>query len=242
MADGVGGGIEREYGRRRPVPRSWYVLLGIISLNGLFQLTRASGLPVWVKPALAVLMVVLVVLGLLYQRRGSTSTGAEGVTVRLPVGVRRRAWHDVYDIRVEDNPHRHGLLQPQRLAWLYDTEGRRHFLPHVDDLQLEALGAEVADLRAAVARHRGTDWERRPEVEARIRRRAGRRRAWWRAYVGSLLVFLAMLGVLVVQLATDRTPRPFLLLLCVPLASFAALATLLNLRWESQVPRHLRES
>lgn len=244
MGDGgcVSGSIEREYGRRRPVPRGWFVCMGVFLLNGVFQLTRRSGLPAWVELAMVAVMVAVVVLGTLHLRRARTVVGAEGVAVRLGVGVRRRAWHQVYDIRVEANPYKNGMFQPQWITYLYDTDGRRMLLPHLDDLQREAVGTEVAELRAVAAPHRGMAWDRRPEVEARIRRRAGHRRAWWRAYVGALLVGLGMLGVLIVQLIGGERPRPALLLLYIPLASFAALATFLNWRWESQVPAHLRET
>ncbi|WP_053754877.1 PH domain-containing protein [Streptomyces sp. MMG1533] len=244
MSDGSGvsGGVEREYGRRGSMPRSWFVLLGLLALNGVYQLTRSTSLPAWVKPAMAALTVLLVVCGVRHHRRARTFVGAEGIAVRLGVGVRRRAWHQVYDIRVEANPYRNGMFQPQQLTYLYDTDGRRMLLPHLDDLQLEAVNTEVTELRAVVARHRGMAWDRRPEVEARILRRAGHRRAWWRAYAGAFVVFFGMLAVLIIQLITGEQPRPALLLLCIPLASFAALAAFLNWRWESQVPPHLRET
>jgi hypothetical protein len=186
-------------------------------------------------------MLVIVVWVVLFHRRARTFTEADGITARGALLTRARAWHEVYDIRVEPNPHKNGAYQPRLLTYVYDTDGHRLRLPHVDDLQLQDVGTEVADLRAVAARHRGAAWERRPSVEARIRRRAGHRRAWGRAWTGAFVVFFCMVAVLVVQLLAGEVVRPALLLLCVPLGSFVLLAALLNWRWESQVPRHLRD-
>lgn len=43
------------------------------------------------------------------------------------------------------------------------------------------------------------------------------------------------------QIATTGVARPFLLLVRVPPAAFLLFAAVLNWRWESQVPRALRE-
>ncbi|QQM41811.1 hypothetical protein [Streptomyces liliifuscus] len=148
---------------------------------------------------------------------------------------------DIYDIRVEPTPRGGGLSARRHVTVLYGNDGRRPGLPHLDDRQLDDPHAEVADLLTAAARHRGMPWDRRPEVEARIRRRAGHRKAWEHAWTGAIVVLLCMLALLVALVVANGEAPVVLLLVCIPAASFVALAALLNWRWESQVPRSPRE-
>ncbi|WP_406476156.1 PH domain-containing protein [Streptomyces sp. NBC_01615] len=239
--DEAGHGIEREY-RRRWVPGRLLAQYAFLTLNCVLQLTRMSTGEVadWVRPVLAVTMVLAVGRLALYMGRGRTLVTDDGIHVRRAVSGRRRAWRDIYDIRVEPIP-RKSWLAPQWVTFLYDTEGRRFLLPHVDDWQLADPHAEMTDLRYAATRQRGTTWERRPAVEALIRRRAGHRTAWQRAFNGGLIVWLCMFVLWVVLLVTQDEQPTLLLLAWIPLAAFALLAALLNWRWESQVPRSLRE-
>lgn len=234
-------GIEREYGRPRGSGKGRIAFMVVIGVNFAFQMTRDSKtIGVVSRVVMTTLVLGVVVWRLLFIWRGRTFVAADGITARGAVRVRRTSWHDIYDIRVEPSrSQRSG--DSQWFTYLYDNEGRRILLPNVDDWQLPDFGAEIDGLRDVAARHRGMTWERRPEVEALIRRRAGHRKAWVRAYIGALLVLLAMFLLLLWQVATTGVARPFLLLVCVPLAAFALLAALLNWRWESQVQRALRE-
>jgi len=239
--DEAGHGIEREY-RRRWLPGRVLALWAFLALNCVFQLTRSTTGPAeeWRRPILAVTVVLAFGRLALFMTRGRTLVTGDGIRVRGAVTERRRAWHDIYDIRVEPIP-RKSSFAPQWITFLYDTEGRRFLLPHVNDWQLADPHAEMTDLRYAATRQRGTTWERRPAVEALIRRRAGHRTAWQRAFNGGLIVWLCMFVLWVVLLVTQDEQPTLLLLAWIPLASFALLAALLNWRWESQVPRSLRE-
>ncbi|MFI6037837.1 hypothetical protein ACIBBD_27385 [Streptomyces sp. NPDC051315] len=71
-----------------------------------------------------------------------------------------------------------------------------------------------------------------------MRWRAGHRRAWQRSRIGAALVLAAMCVLWSGQeLVTGTRGRPFLLLVCVPLASLAVLAALLHGWWELRAGR-----
>ncbi|TVZ97592.1 hypothetical protein [Streptomyces sp. BK340] len=233
--DTYGGGIEREYRKRRKTPRSFALGMGVLGLTSVFHMARQHSTPSWVPVSFAVLYVVLFVKMGLYLRRGRTLVGARGITARRAVTERGRAWHEIYDIRAEPIPKAPASAR-KWLTYLYDTEGRRFVLPHLDDWQLDDVPAEVAALREAAALHRGAGWERRPQVEALIRRRAGHRKAWERASIGGMVALFCGFLLWVAFLFTTDHPPTFLLFLWLPLGTFAVLAALLNWRWESQVP------
>ncbi|WP_262061499.1 PH domain-containing protein [Streptomyces sp. STR69] len=234
--DGYGRGIEREYRRWRKASRARMLIMWIIMGNCLLQLTRPDHIPVRYKLLWLVVIVSLLVWGFLAARRGLTSVGADGVTVRGAFRERRRAWHDIYDLRVEERP-KQARTDFRKWTWLYDYDGRRLRLPNVDDWQLPDLQAEIDDLRTVAAAHRGMTWEPRPEVEARIRLRAGHRKAQERAITWALLAFFAGGIYLVWEVNTDGEPHPFLLLLCAPLAVYALLLPFFR-RLASRAPAH----
>ncbi|MFI1768489.1 PH domain-containing protein [Streptomyces sp. NPDC020800] len=233
--DEVGSGIEREYRKHRRSPLLMVFVLGLLSLNGFFRMWHDHTLPLWVPVSFAALYLVGIAKLALYMRRGRTLVGARGITARRAVTERGRAWHEIYDIRAEPVPNAARSAR-KWITYLYDTEGRRFVLPHMDDLQLDDPPTEVAALRRAAALHRGAAWERRPDVEALIRRRAGHRKAWERAVTGGLVALLCAFLLWVVLLCTTDHPPTLLLFLGLPLGTFAVLAALLHRRWESQVP------
>ncbi|MFF5002140.1 PH domain-containing protein [Streptomyces phaeochromogenes] len=241
--NGNGRGIEREYRRRKKPPRGLLFLMAFALANFLLQMGRHfDTLPTWLWACFAVLVLTTLGWATLFMLRGRTRVGPDGIAVRTAVSERKRSWHDIYDIRVEPTPRSGGPSARRYVTLLYGNDGRRLGLPHLDDWQLDDPHTEVADLLTAAARHRGMTWDRRPEVEARIRRRAGHRKAWERAWTGAIVVLLCMLALVLGLIVVDGEAPVVLLLVCVPLGSFAVLAALLNWRWESQVPRSLRES
>ncbi|MGX1914024.1 PH domain-containing protein [Streptomyces phaeochromogenes] len=240
--NGNGLGIEREYRRRKKPPRRWLLVMAFALGNFVLQTGRHfDALPTWLLACMQVLVLTSVVWVTLFMSRGRTRVGPDGIAARGAVFERKRSWHDIYGIRVEPTPRGGGPSARRHVTLLYGNDGRRLGLPHLDDWQLDDPHAEVADLLTAAARHRGMTWERRPEVEARIRRRAGHRKAWERAWIGAIIVLVCMTAVLVALIVVNGEAPVVLLLVCVPLASFVVLAALLNWRWESQVPRSLRE-
>lgn len=229
-------GIEREYGRRRRNRLGWFAFMGVAVANSVYQMNRDPNIfDHRARLVMDLLLLWLFVWALLSSWRQRTFVTADGIAVRGAVRTRRRSWHDIYDIRVEPRRNQRSG-DSQWLTFLYANDGRRLLLPHVDDGQLPEFGAEIDDLRETAARHRGMAWEQRPEVEERIRRQAGHRKAWERATSGALFVLLAMFLVTLWQVATGRDTEPVLLLVCVPLAAFALLAAILHWRWKSQVP------
>ncbi|MDX2594261.1 PH domain-containing protein [Streptomyces sp. WI03-4A] len=230
-----GAGIEREYRSRRKTPRAVFLATGLMGLESVYRMAHGHLLPRWSWMPLLGFWVLVFARVALYTWRGRTLVGVRGITLRRAVTSRSLAWRDVYDIRAVPVPR---AKPPARtcLTYVYDSGGRRFLLPHLDDWQVTDPHAEIAALREAAARHRGMTFERRPETEARIRRASGHRKAWERAVTGGLVAFGGGFLVWVVLLiTTDHPPTP-LLFLWIPLGTFAALAALLNWRWESQVP------
>ncbi|MET7484825.1 hypothetical protein [Streptomyces sp. NPDC005538] len=234
--DGGGRGVERGYRRRRKQSRRRLFYMSLVLGNFALQMTRPDSIPVPFKLLAVTLMVLLCAWAILLARLGHTVVGADGVAVHGVFRVRRRAWHDIYDLRVEPRPKqtRHDV---QLLTWLYDNDGRRFLLLNVNDWQLPDVRAEIDDLLTAAAHHRGMAWEPRPEVEARIALRAGHRKAQERATVGAMLVFFAAVAYLVWELSGNGESHPFLLLLCAPLTAYALLAVLFRRR-ASRAPAH----
>ncbi|WP_405992408.1 hypothetical protein [Streptomyces sp. NBC_00986] len=167
-------GIERAYGRRRPLAIVWWQA-GVNMLVGVYLVLDASTNP-YVSRRGAEIVILALLLGkialvLLYRQRGRTVVGTQGISARNAVRTATRTWHDVYDIRAELNPGGR-TEKAQWTTYVYGNDGRRMLLPYFDDWQLPDFDAELVDLRTVSALHRGMAWELRPEVEDRIRRRA----------------------------------------------------------------------
>ncbi len=207
----------------------------LLGLESVYRMAHGHLMPRWAWAPFLALWVLVLARTVLYSWRGRTLVGVRGITVRRAVTERSLTWRDVYDIRTEPVPR---AKPPARtcLTYMYDTGGRRFVLPHLDDWQLTDPPAEVAALREAAARHRGMAFERRPETEALIRRASGHRKAWERAVTGGLVAFGGGFLLWVALLFTTDHPPTLLVFLWIPLGTFAALAALLNWRWESQVP------
>ncbi|WP_333772868.1 PH domain-containing protein [Streptomyces sp. IBSBF 3136] len=233
--DVQGAGIEREYHSRRRSPRAVFLAPALLGLESVYRMAHGHLMPRWAWAPFLALWVLVLARTVLYSWRGRTLVGVRGITVRRAVTERSLTWRDVYDIRTEPVPR---AKPPARtcLTYMYDTGGRRFVLPHLDDWQLTDPPAEVAALREAAARHRGMAFERRPETEALIRRASGHRKAWERAVTGGLVAFGGGFLLWVALLFTTDHPPTLLVFLWIPLGTFAALAALLNWRWESQVP------
>jgi Bacterial PH domain len=73
--------------------------------------------------------------------------GHEGITTRGVVRERRWTWRDIHDIRVEEFTDRPLGAPARSCVWVYNVEGRRFMLSHVNDLQVD-VHAEVAAIRA----------------------------------------------------------------------------------------------
>ncbi|MEU2427416.1 PH domain-containing protein [Streptomyces sp. NPDC007851] len=239
-------GVAREYRKRRKLPWAYLGLLGLVLGNAFVQIARFSGDRSgggaghrWGAPFFAVLMVAALARVALEQYRAYTRVTAAGITARGPLRVRSWAWSEVYDIRVEQAPRGSGRAAPQWLTYLYDHRGRRFLLPHLDDWQLDDPYAEVAELCLAAAPHRSLTWERRPDVEERIRRGAVRRKAWLWGVHGGVATLVVMLFATVALVITERADHPFLLIVCVPPAAGVVLGAVLQWYWGIRPPRSL---
>jgi hypothetical protein len=237
-----GDGIERVYRRRRKLPWQYLGLVGLVFLNALFQAGRTwddPHAPRWQTSLFGLFMLVALVRVGLEQLRAHTRVTAEGITAQGALRSRTWAWHEVYDIRVEPTPRGSGRMAPRWLTYLYDLQGRRFLLRHIDDWQLDDPHTEVSDLCLAAAPSRSLSWERRPQVEERILRRAARRKAWTWAGYGALITFLAMFVLVVGLIVTGRPDHMFALFLGVPLVSFGVCGAALQWYWSARPPRSL---
>ncbi|MER5529666.1 PH domain-containing protein [Streptomyces sp. NPDC002677] len=237
------GGFEREYRKRRRPPGSYFFLLGAVLLNALLQTGRFFGddgdRHWWGPPFIMLLIAVTLARVLLEQYRAYTRVTSAGITARGPLRTRTWAWSEVYDIRVEPVPPGSGRDGPQWLTYLYDFDGRRFLLRYLDDWQLADPYAEVSELCLAADPQRSLGWQRRPDVEERILRGAVRRKArLWGTY-GAVAMMVVMFVVSLALVLTDWADHPFLLIVCVPLASGVALSLVLQWYWSTRPPRSL---
>ncbi|MEW1779650.1 PH domain-containing protein [Streptomyces sp. NPDC086777] len=238
------GGVEREYRRRRKPHLAYLLLPMLLMMNAFIQTSRVShdddrgGSGFWWgPPAVALLLAMTVVRIALEYFRAYTRVTAAGITAQGPVRARSWAWSEVYDIRVEQAQRGSGRTAPQWLTYLYDIRGRRFLLWHLNDWQVDDPYAEVAELCLAAAPLRSLTWERRPDVEELILRGAARRKAVTWGLYGWLAVFCLMLVVDIWRAAVGGPDHPFLLMVCVPLASGVALAAVLDRYWSIRPPR-----
>ncbi|MFJ9347055.1 PH domain-containing protein [Streptomyces sp. NPDC101237] len=234
-------GFEREYRKRRRPPVAYLLVLGVVLLNALAQtrMDESGGGPRWAPPVTVLLVVVALVRVLLEQYLAYTRVTGAGITARRPLRTRTWAWSEVYDIRVEPLPRGSGANGPRWFTYLYDFEGRRFLLPHLDDWQLADPYAEVSEVCLAAAPQRSLSWGRRPDVERRILRGAVRRKALLWGWYGAVAMLLVMFVVSVALVFGDWTGHPFLLMVCVPVASGAALTAVLQWHWNARPPRSL---
>jgi len=241
MADS-GDGIERVYRRRRKLPWRYLGLVGLVFLNAMFQAWRTWDdpyAPHWGTWLFGLFTLVTIVRICLEQFRAHTRVTAEGVTTQGNLRSRTWAWDEVYDIRVVPAPRGSGGMAPQWPPYLYALQGRRFLLPHIDDWQLDDLHTEVSDLCLAAAPAHSLGWERRPQVEERILRRAARRKAWTWAGNGALIALFAMFVLSIGLVATGRPDNLFLLFVVVPLVSFGVFGVALQWYWSARPPRSL---
>ncbi|NNN37380.1 hypothetical protein HLK59_45030 [Streptomyces sp. S3(2020)] len=144
------GDIIRRYRRRGPV---WKALgaVGLLFAAGVGEVLL-SGVPFW--PAVALVTVLLLSNGwmALALLRARTVIRAGGITSYSALRVRRWAWHEVQDLRVEPAPQGSSL---RFIVCVYDSAGRRHALPFVNDRCVPDLHAEAGFLRGMVAGGRG---------------------------------------------------------------------------------------
>ncbi|MEU0966314.1 PH domain-containing protein [Streptomyces sp. NPDC005917] len=236
------GGLDREYRKRRRLPAAEVLFLGAILANALFRTVldgRDGGRDWWWSVVLSLLIVVGLGRTLLAQYRAYTRVTAAGITARGPVRTRTWAWSELYDIRVEQGPRGSRPGDPQWLSYLYDFNGRRFLLPHLDDRQLADPYAEVSELCLAAAPQRSLDWERRPDVEERILRGAVRRKAWAWGVLGAMAMMVLMIVGPLTLLTVGWAADPLLLIVSVPLASGVVLSLLLQWYWSARPPRSL---
>jgi hypothetical protein len=189
----------------------------------------SGGVKFWILVPFLALIIFL----LFWLRRMSTTVTARHIRIRTVGRGRAFAWSDVQAIAVEANP---GMIAqsdaPSEVVVLYDSRGRRHSLPAMNEKNLAGihrrLDKELEYLTRAWLAGRGDDWAEVPAVQARAAERARYRFASW--VVGFAWAIMALPITMVVALvgiiAEPPAPWPLYLLfepmaiLVVPLLAF----------------------
>lgn len=171
----IGTSLPREY--RTGSGRMVGVVIGtVIALpSGLYPLWTDDSIPTTAKALVTLLLLAFFTWLIAAAARAATVVDRGGIRVRGFLRVRRLAWADVQDIRVEVNPG--AAFQDaaaERVSYAYGFTGRRVQLMYVDDAHV-SLDDEIAFLRRTWQELRGTG--RAPAVgfEARIKRGEARR-------------------------------------------------------------------
>jgi Bacterial PH domain len=205
--------------------------MGLVGITaGLAQLSR-SGAPLWLLLGLPVFLILLFVLMGVSARRLATTTGPAGITVKRPFGVRSTAWPDIQAIEIHSDPSAavdSGVIAEHVV--LYDRDGRRMMLPHLNSKTVPTLRQDVERLRALWEQLRGEAWVALPAVTEKIaatQRRTNRARGILVGMVvgaGVLMVGLVVFLVLVLTGALGDTGESTLPVTAVVLAVMGTVA------------------
>jgi hypothetical protein len=197
------------YLRKYRVSVTWSRVVCFLFAVGLVVLlTGIAALPVSapLKALIAVAAVMLAGLGPAYVIRSATITGPCCLTVQGLWRAKRFAWRDIQDIGIEAGPRVLGPRHaPRELAVVYDRQGRRRALPHLNQAALTGRGlslrTEVAHLRDLWQQLRGEDWA--PAVAAGI---AGRARhatpSWTFGFLWAIAATIAAAVLAIIGVAT----------------------------------------
>ncbi|WP_395571919.1 PH domain-containing protein [Streptomyces sp. BK79] len=124
--------------------------------------------PLWLTVLVIAVLTLLAVWTTAAVRRAVTIVHQDHLLIRTAFATRRVAWKDVQGIRIERVPGAAQHNLPQRVVALYDRDGRRLWLPHLNEREVRLLDAELGALREIWMRQRGPSWAPVPEVTARM--------------------------------------------------------------------------
>jgi len=185
-----------------------------IALTGiLIKVAAAHTLSAQVKGLLVVAGAAALGLVLAWSRRSATITSRDGIAVQGLLRAKRLAWRDIQDIRVEVNyASAFKRSAPKETVIVYDRQGKRTGLPHLDQVTLAdrglALEAEVEHLRGVWQQLRGEDWVAAPDA---IRKSADRARfandTWAFGCLGAVAAGLFATVLMVIGLASGADSR-----------------------------------
>ena len=208
----------REYRKHRKSPGQMGRVLPLVLLALFFvaqslrrgdSLARSAGVVLLVVAAGALFWV------LRSPRRSGTLVDSNGVTVHGAFLARHISWSEIYELDVRKVPD-----GERAAAFVRTMKGRRRTLPQVNDWQVEELRAEVAAIRGIGTRYGARTWERVPEVEQALRRRAGREHAMSHAVLRATAAWGVMFAVWVVLQLNGQGAFTNLLLFWGPVAAF----------------------
>jgi hypothetical protein len=228
-----------EYKISRALMRSaWTAMLIAFALAEL-KILNIKDAGAGFKWGMTLVLVVLIVWLLGWIARIATLVTDEAIGLRRMFHTLWIPWSRVQDIAVEFNA---GAVAsdkvPKTVVALYDEQGRRRVLPHLNDKNLAGHGRmlnhEVGALRARWERERGPDWAPAEKVAAKAARR--QRYPVNSAVVGLMWAMMSMPVAVVVSVVLLFTnPQPlgipaplFILLIPVVVLVLVSAVTMIN--------------
>lgn len=157
----------RRYGMNGKVAVGFFVPAATLLTAAAVSIVLDVEAPLWLVVVIVVLVLPAVWVSAAL-RRAVTIVHEDHVLIRTAFATRRVAWADVQGIRIERVPGaaQHGL--PARVVALCDRDGRRLWLPHLNDREVRALDAELGVLRDIWVGQRGESWAPVGQVTAKM--------------------------------------------------------------------------
>ncbi|CAM5627295.1 PH domain-containing protein OS=Streptomyces rochei OX=1928 GN=G3I25_11055 PE=4 SV=1 [Streptomyces rochei] len=158
----------RRYGMRSGIAVEVLVPAATVLSAASLSVVLDVDAPWWLNAAVIAVLLLLSVWVAAAIRRAVTVVHEDHILIRTAFATRRVPWEDVQDIRIERVPGaaEHGL--PARVVALYDRDGRRLWLPHLNEREVRPLEAELGFLRDLWVGRRGAGWAPVAEVTAKM--------------------------------------------------------------------------
>ncbi|MER7665436.1 hypothetical protein [Streptomyces sp. NPDC096193] len=136
--------------------------MGVIAAAG--ALVLGGRVPLWISVVVISLVVILAVWVLAALIRAVTVVHRDHILIRTAFWTKRVAWSDVQGLQIERIPSAEQHDLPQWVVALYDSDGRRFWLPHLNERELGKVGDELYALRDLWEEQRGQSWTAAPGI------------------------------------------------------------------------------
>ncbi|MFI8952396.1 PH domain-containing protein [Streptomyces sp. NPDC053750] len=199
----------RRYGMNGGVAVEFIVPAATLLTAAALSIVLDVEAPSWLIVVVIVVLVLLAVWVTAALRRAVTIVHEDHVLIRTAFATRRVAWADVQGIRIERVPGAAQHDLPARVVALYDRDGRRLWLPHLNEREVRPLDAELGVLRDIWVGQRGESWTPVPRVTAKMNAVTARTEGYAltsgtiAALAGGCSAFFALGLFLAVGLTTD---------------------------------------
>ncbi|MEU9604127.1 hypothetical protein [Streptomyces sp. NPDC048057] len=199
----------RRYGTDRGFALGFFVPAFTLLMGAAGAVVLDDVVPAWVSVAVVAVLVLLAVWVAAAVLRAVTIVRQEHLVIRTAFRTRRIAWGDVQGIQIERIPNAAQHDLPERTVVVYDRDGRRLGLPHLNDREVAELDAEASALRDLWQGWRGPGWAPVPNVAGKMSATAAKASehaltpGTLAAFAGGCSAWFALMVFLVVGLNTD---------------------------------------